>query len=101
MELSSNRFSSEHGLQLLHPLLNLCLQLRKIGQQFARRAMRYLCVDDFFVPIEREVVALRHQVSFGDAKALRSAGTLTLRGVSLPPASSDVGKVVLYMLIGI
>ena len=72
--------SLQHPLQFLHALLNLRLQFAEAFEDFARRAVRDFFVDDFLVAVEREVVALRGDVGFGDAEALRGAR----RSSSLP-----------------
>ena len=65
--------SFQHVLQLLHALLNLHLQFAKVLQDFAWGAVGDFFMDDFLVAVERQIVALRGDVSFGDAEALRGA----------------------------
>src|SRR5450755_4095753 len=83
--------SPEHPLQLLHPPLDLLLQLREVGEDLLRRAMLDRLVHHLLVAVEREVVALRCDVGLRHAEALRRARALALGVVALRPARKSVG----------
>src|SRR5579859_1925418 len=97
---SSTPTSLEHTLQFLHSLLNLRLQLGEDVKNFSRRAMRYFFMNNYFVAVEREVVALSDNVRLGYTKTLRGTRILSLSSIALRPACEDVGQVVLRVFVG-
>src|SRR6266567_384060 len=90
--------SLQYVLQLLHPLLNLCLQLGKLRENLLRRAMRHLLMQDLFVTIEAEVVSLGDNIGLRHAEALCSAWALALLAVTIFPASKNIRQIVFGML---
>jgi len=71
-----SRHSSDHPLQLLHPLLYLRLDLRQLGQDLLRRLVLHLLVDHFLVAVEAQVVAWAAMSGLGTQKLWLVRGRL-------------------------
>ena len=57
-------------------------------------------MDDFLVAVQREVIALGHDVGLRHAEALGRPGIPHLRSITLAPSGQEIGEVILGMFLG-
>src|SRR3989304_8080729 len=81
--------SFQHPFQFFHAHGDFLFQRGEVLQDFARRAVRDFCVDDFLVAVEREVVALRSVLCALDEPKSTPSGTMT---AARPPGLSNRRK---------
>lgn len=70
----------KHALQFIHALADVFLQFGEAGEDLAGRAVGDFFVDDFFVAVQGEVVALSGEVGFGDEEGLGGSWALGFGG---------------------